>query len=169
MGRSHEPGIDHRVDEVEQRPVVAVDVEQHDGHADDAELVPRQDLEHLVERAEATGEHDHTVGQFRHACLATVHVVGDLEFGETDVCEFEIPQLLGDDADHLAAAVDHGVGDRSHQPHVAAAVDESVSLPCDLSADRLRRLTEDTPRTDARPAEDTDVCHGSHAGSSRQM
>ena len=53
---SDEARLDRMGHEVEQRTEEAGDVEEHHGHRQQSELVPREQLERLVERAEPAGQ-----------------------------------------------------------------------------------------------------------------
>jgi hypothetical protein len=85
------------------------------------QLLPREDLEELVEGAEAPREDREGVGQAAHLLLPLVHrarhdlprdpLVGQLLRGEEG----------GDDPRHLSAARQDRVGQHPHQPDGAAA------------------------------------------------
>ena len=68
----------------EPRPV-ALDVDQAHGLPVDAELGPREDLEDLLERAEAARQRHEAVRQRGHQRLALVHRAHDVELGEAVV------------------------------------------------------------------------------------
>ena len=70
--RRHEAGLDRVVEPGEERPPVAVGVEQADRLGVQVELGPRGDLGQLLERAQAAGQRDERVGELTHACLALV-------------------------------------------------------------------------------------------------
>ena len=81
----------------------------------EAELRPRRDLEQLLQGAEPAGEGHEPVGQLVHQGLALVHRADDPQVGEAVVGDLPVGHVLGDDADHLAAGVEHGVGDLAHE------------------------------------------------------
>ena len=89
-----------------------------------AELLPREQLEQLVERAGAAGERDHGVGELGHQRLALVHGLDDVQLGQAGVGDLVLDQPRRDHADHRAAGGERGVGERAHQPDARAAVDE---------------------------------------------
>src|SRR3546814_9019778 len=64
--RAGEAGVDHMVHKIQKRPPVAVLVDQHDRLVVQPELLPGDDLEGFVERAEASGQNDESVGPFDH-------------------------------------------------------------------------------------------------------
>lgn len=119
----------HHLDLGEQWVPEAIGVEEHRGLAEIAQLVPGEDLEDLVERAEATRERDERVGEFGHSRLAGMHRLDDDQPAQTLVGNLERNHRLGDHPDHLSAASKRRIGDDSHKTHVAAAVDESDPTP----------------------------------------
>ena len=82
--------------------------------------------------------------------LATV-----IQFGAAAVRDFMVDQRLRDDAEHLAAGVEHGVGDDPHQPQPAAAIDEVDAAldhrPAEQRARRRRRPGRRPPPSRNRP------------------
>src|SRR4051812_50227681 len=89
-----------------------------------AELRPREDLEQLLERADAARERDEGVGELGHQGLALVHGADHAQVAEALVADLEIEDLLRDDADDLAARLERSVGDGAHHPDLATAVYE---------------------------------------------
>ena len=156
VGAADEVGLDGAVEEVEQPGEVPVDVEEHDRLGDQPELVPRQQLERLVERAEAAGQGDEPVGQLGHPGLALVHRVDDLQRGHAEVGDLGPHELVGDHADDLAAVLEGGVGDGTHQPDVAAAVHEPEAAAGDRRAEALGVLEERRRSADVGAAEHAD-------------
>src|SRR3546814_19216872 len=77
--RAGEACGDHMVHKIQKRPPVAVLVDQHDRLVVQPELLPGDDLEGFVERAEASGQNDESVGPFDHHPLAGMHAVDDVE------------------------------------------------------------------------------------------
>ena len=86
---------------------------------------PGPGLEQLLERARGAGQRDEGVGEVGHHGLALVHRLHDLQPGQAGVRHLVVHQVLGDDADDLAAGGQRGVGDDAHQPDVPAAVDDA--------------------------------------------
>ena len=60
-----------------------------------------------------------------------MHVVDDDELGNAPVCELLCLQRTRDDADRVSSLVHHRVRDHTHEPDIAAAVDESEAVPDD--------------------------------------
>ncbi len=87
--------------------------------------LPGDDLEGLVERAEAAGQHTEGIGQRAHAHLAEVHGGHHLQFGDRLVADLLDHEVLGDDADDPAAGGQRRVGQRAHQADPAAAEDDA--------------------------------------------
>ena len=161
MTVAHESGRDAAFDELEERPEVPDDIEEDDGDGDEAELVPGDDLEGLVERAETAGQHDHAVGQLGHAGFAFVHARHHLQPGEPEMGDLRGDELLGHHPDDVATCNECRVGDGAHQTDVAPAVHECVSLGGQRPSQRLRRfdVTGIAPRT--RTTEHTQRSHRS--------
>ena len=70
--------------------------------------------------------------------------------------DLALEQEARDDADHLAARLEAGVGDRLHHPDPAAAVDERGAAPGELAAERRGGVRVLRTGAAARAAEDAD-------------
>ena len=117
--------VDHAAQLGEQRLPEAVDVEQRRRLGVQPEHPPGPGLEQLLERAGGAGQRDEGVGELGHPGLALVHRLHDLQPRQAGVGQLVVHQVLGDDADHLAAGGQRGVGDDAHQADVPAAVDDA--------------------------------------------
>src|SRR5215813_6289308 len=118
--RAHE-ALGDRVGEELPEPVpVAVHVEHADRLGVNAKLRPSEDLEGLLERAQASGQRDEPVDERGHGGLALVHRAHDAQLGEPGMGQLARDERLRDDADRLAARLEHCVGDDAHEPHGAA-------------------------------------------------
>ena len=62
-------------------------------------------------------------------CLALMHAVDDDQLAGAAMANLDLVQMVRDDADHIAAAGERGIGERAHQPDAGAAIDEADS-PC---------------------------------------
>ena len=81
--------------ELEQRRPIAGDVDDHDRLVVQAELLPGDDLERLVERAEAARQHREGIGHLEHAALALVHAVDDDELAEPGMADLAVVEMAG--------------------------------------------------------------------------
>src|SRR5690606_18842717 len=97
---------DQVIDEVQERVPVTVEVNQHDRLVVQPKLPPGQNLERLVERAEAARQDGKGVRQLDHQALAGVHAVDDMQLGHAAVADLAGVEEFGNDPDHLAAAVE---------------------------------------------------------------
>ena len=124
-----------------------------------AELPPGEELEQLIEGAGATRQRDHPVGQLGHQRLALVHRLDDVQLGQAGVGDLELDKPCGDDADHRPARPEHAVGERSHQTHARATVDELELALGQQPAQLLGSGHVLGPSTRARATEDKDAFH----------
>ena len=90
-----------------------------------SELFPGDDFEGLVQRAHTAGQGDKAVGQFEHALFTAMHAVDDLQIGDMGMAVFQILQIVGNDADYLAADGQRAVGNGPHETNSAAAKHKS--------------------------------------------
>ena len=93
-----------------------------------AQLRPGPDFEDFLQRARPARQRHEGVGAVGHHALALVHGLRHVQFGQSAVRQLFAHQRLGDDADGLAASLHHGIGDRAHDAHAGAAVDQSDAL-----------------------------------------
>ncbi len=89
-----------------------------------AELRPGELLDQFFERADAARQGDEAVGALEHLSFALVHVAGDDQLLGKPPRPFAVGQKFGDDAGHVAAVFEHGLGERAHQAGRAAAIDQ---------------------------------------------
>lgn len=116
------------VEEVEQLVIEAIDVEEKGWLLVQVQVLPGENLEHLLERAEAARKDEEGIGQLGHLGFARVHGGGDVQLGEAAVCDLELDEAFGDDSNDAAAAGKTGFGDGSHQTDVGSAVDDTDAL-----------------------------------------
>jgi hypothetical protein len=81
----------------------------------------------------------------------------DAQLGEPLVADFEVEQVLRDDADHRAARRQDAVRHDTHQADIPASVDEAPALCCEKASQPGRRLPVGAVDARTRPAEDTDA------------
>src|SRR5690606_29551542 len=84
--------------------------------------------------------------------------------GQALVRDFPVDQLFRDHAHHLAAALQHGIGDDAHQADVAAAVDQLQALAGDAVAHGHGSFGVDRLAAGIGAAIDADRAHGSGSG-----
>ena len=124
---------------------VAVDIQQRNGLGMDAEELPAEHLEELLEGAGAARHGDERVSLLNHGDLALVHGIHDVEGGLAGVDALQADQLVGDHAVHKTASVEGSTGDGTHQAGTAATVDhadivlsaEGTQLTGTLSKERI--------------------------------
>ena len=104
------------------------------------ELRPGHLLDEFLERAEAAGQCDESIGALEHRALALVHVVGDDQLLGEPPRPFGRGQKLRDDPGHFTAMLDHGGGKRSHQADGTAAIDQAKAIFAEDFAEVVRRL-----------------------------
>ena len=101
------------------------------------------------------GQGHEGVGFLEHQALARVHV------GNDDGLLHVVQQLLagfqevGDDARHIAAMVENGLGDGAHQADIAAAIDQIDAALGHLAAQCRRSFGENGIVAEAGAAIDT--------------
>ena len=119
-----ETGGDYIIDQGKEALPITADIENDDGLGMLAQLLPGDDLQALVEGAEAAGQNDEGIGQAEHGIFAGVHGADFEQFRDAVVADLELVEKFGDDAGHSAAAGQHRVGDDAHQSDAAAAEDQ---------------------------------------------
>jgi len=156
LARVDEAGVARVREHLQQRTVEAGGVQQPDRARVVAELLPRPGLEQLLQRAQSAGQRHEGVGGLRHLKLALVHGVDDSQFLDAAVAQFAGDEPARDDAQHLAAGGQRGVGHLAHQPGVAAAVDQPMAALAEGRAERARGLGVARIGAAARAAIDTE-------------
>src|SRR5690625_4389399 len=76
------------LEQLYQRLPVTGDVQKYDGLVVEAKLPPGEDLEEFFERAQPTGEDAESICHFRHAHLALMHRVDNLQFCQLRMANF---------------------------------------------------------------------------------
>ena len=120
-----------------QKPL---DVGEQDRLLVAAELRPGHLLDQLFQRADAAGQRDEGVGALEHDALALVHVARDDQLLRVAAGVLAVGQEFRDDAGHLAAVVEHRLGDRAHQADRAAAIDQADAVLGQDGSERPRGL-----------------------------
>ena len=133
----------------------------------DAELLPGEDLDQLLERADPARQGHERVRELGHQRLALVHRLHDVQLGQAAVGDLAVHELLRDHADDLAAGLQRGVGQRAHQADRRAAVDDADAAADERPREVLGRLQVDRVRPEARAAVDADGLHSASSSRSR--
>ena len=87
-------------------------------------MAPRQDLDRLVERADAARQHRKSIGALGHDPFPLMHIGNDHQLAEAAMRDLAMFEMDGDDPGRLAAARQHRIGDAPHQPIASAAIDK---------------------------------------------
>src|SRR5688572_2017078 len=157
----HETLGERVVEKLEQRRVEAGHVEETVRLAMKPELAPRPDLGELLERAEPAGQRHERVGHLGEPCLPLVHRGYDVEPGEPAVRHFPLDEVARHDADDLPTRRQRAIGERAHEPRVAAAIYRVPAGVCEELAERTRGLG--VARVDAKAGGAEDADGGEHA------
>ena len=120
-------GIEERL---ERTPVTAL-VDDHDRFGVQAQRAPGQDLEELLQCADAAWQDRKCVRTLEHLQLALVHVLDNHGFGERRVTCFALQQEIRDNADDLAAAFESGICRQPHQADATSAVNQRYAITGD--------------------------------------
>src|SRR5471032_2040031 len=126
-------GHDGLQERLEGLPIAAL-VDDHDRLGVQAQGAPGQDLEELLQGADAARQDHESVRAVEHLELALVHGLDDHGFGEIRVARLALQQEARDDAHDLAAALEGGVRGQTHQADATSAVNERYPLAGDQVA-----------------------------------
>jgi sec-independent protein translocase protein TatA len=126
----------------------------------EAELGPGGDLRELLEGAESTGEGDKGIGEIEHEALAVVHRSDFVEFGEAGVGDLAGEQPARNDPDDLAALGEYFVGEHTHEPDGAPAVDEAEPFGREAGTEAAGGVGIGRIESGGRPAVDADCVKG---------
>ena len=157
--------VDRVTEEPVDRIVIAADVQESHRLGVNAELGPGEHLERLFEGAEPARQRDEPIGERGHGRLALVHAPDDAQLVEPRVRELGRGERPGDDADHLATAAQHRVGEDAHEADRAAAVHEAEAALDQLNAERARRRRVRGACALRRAAEHAEALHSDAANS----
>ncbi len=169
MFRTNEPAAGHLFNEPDESVVEAGDIQQAHGLGMESQLEPGQRLEQLIHRSESTGQRDEGVAQVDHALLALVHGFDHAEVGDPRMLDLAFHEGAGDDADHAAAGGQGAIGDRAHQAHMGAAVDEAEAIPGEERAHREGGFAVTGILPHPGTAIHTDTLETRHVGSLRPL
>ena len=134
--------VDAALQLLQQRVVVVAGVEDDDGLQVEAELLPRNHLHELFQRAAATGKGDAAVADVGDDLLALMHVGGLNEMGEAGVVPALFHHERGNHAGHTAAGRQTGIARGSHEAHIPGTVDQFEVAPPQLTSELAGGLEE---------------------------
>src|SRR6266568_5849462 len=89
---------------------------------------PRPNFECLLERTNASGQCDESIGKLCHKRFAFMHRRGNTEITESLMSDFLLHHELRDHPNYFAASLQNGIGHGSHQPNRRPAVYQSDPL-----------------------------------------
>lgn len=110
--------------QLQERIVVAFNVQERTGLLLQAQLRPGERLAELIPGTKAAGKCQEAIGQIGHECLALVHCSDYVHFGQGGMSDLFLGQRAGDHADYAPAARQAGIRQGSHESNVAAAVNQ---------------------------------------------
>ena len=97
-----------------------------------AELLHGENLSKLLQRSHAAWQADVGIRKVLHSSLALRHGFHHFKAGQARMRELQIHQLLRDHAGYASAVGEAGVCHDTHQPHVAAAINQVQTAVCQL-------------------------------------
>src|SRR5690606_21648662 len=103
---------------------------------------------------------DEGVALLEHERLALVHRPHHAQLGDAAVADLSLEERVGDDAQDFSPRLEGRVGHAPHEPHLAAAVDETQAAPRQLAAEVGDRLAEGRIAPRHGSAEHTDASNG---------
>ena len=118
-----------------ERVPEALDICKQDRFAVAAELNPGDLLNHFFEGTNAARQRDECVGHFKHFAFSLVHIARNDQVVGAAQSVFASDQKLGDDACDGTTAIEHGFGDRAHNPDRATAEDQVNAIIGESSAE----------------------------------
>ncbi len=139
----------HVIDQRAERVPESFDIREQDRLAMTAKLNPGDLLNHFFKGSNSTRQRDKCVGHFKHFAFTLVHVARNDQVVGATQSVFAGDQKLGDDACHGTTAVEHGFGDRAHNPDRASAEDQVNAAIGESSAEGASGFHEG--RVGARP------------------
>src|SRR5256885_9440738 len=116
--------VAHVGKELKQEVIEPARVEEADRLEVQAKLEPRENLDDLLQGADASRQRDKRIGELRHAMLALVHSLNGYQFGETLVCALLGNHGAGDHANDFASGCQCSVRQRAHETNAAATIDD---------------------------------------------
>ena len=118
----HEVFVHGALQHVEQGGEVSVHVQYDDGVEVESQLFPGDDFQQFLQCAASSRQGDDGIAQAGHLLFAAVHVVHFDQFRQSAVVPALLHHETGNDAGHLTACCQHGVGGGTHQADASCAV-----------------------------------------------
>jgi hypothetical protein len=112
----HEFQAGRMIEKLDQWVVALIQIEQHDRLVELSELLFDDDLEELIQRADAAGQDEEGIAERQQPSLAFAHIGHDLYTFAAIQRRFQVPQEFGEDACHLRAAIAGRPCRLAHQP-----------------------------------------------------
>ena len=116
--------VAHVGKELNQEVIEPASVEESDRLEVQAKLEPGENLDDLLQGADASRQRDKRIGELRHALLALVHSLNGYQFGETLVCALLGNHGAGDHANDFASGCQCSVRQRAHETNAAATIND---------------------------------------------
>src|SRR5260221_5000294 len=122
--RRGETAVDDMIDQGPEFSPIAGDVDQDDRLVVQPKLLPGDDLEGLLDRADSAGQYGEGVGALEHQVLALVHAADDDQLADAVMADLAVVKMRRDDPGDAAAAEPGSVGEAAHEADPAATIDE---------------------------------------------
>ena len=113
--------------------------QRHGGH----------DLGNLLERARATREGDERITEFDHLGLTLGHIARHDEVVDAVMLELRLDKKARLNPRHVAAGIEHAIGERTHQARLGPAVYQCVAVGANPCAELSHRGQKRRVVTDA--------------------
>src|ERR1700743_1072274 len=104
-------------------------------------LSPGDDFKKFLERADAAGQRDKTIGQFRHKRFAFVHGLDDAQVRQSAMADFLGHEGFWNDADDVSARCENRIGNYTHEADISSAIHEFNAASGEFSACVFRSLS----------------------------
>ena len=147
------------LEEGEQVVEIPLHIQQPAGLFVKTQLSPGQCFENLLKSAPASWHGNKAVRHMRHQRFSLVHRMHDMLLRQAGMRHLFNGQRLGNDANRLAARVQHGIGDSPHHANPRAAVDQANAARSQPAAQFSRSVQVSGVATRAGTAVNADSFH----------
>uniref|UniRef100_A0A1X7TJ73 Uncharacterized protein n=1 Tax=Amphimedon queenslandica TaxID=400682 RepID=A0A1X7TJ73_AMPQE len=130
----------HRIHKIDQRIVIALDIEQQCRLGMDADPGQGPDLEEFVHGPDPAGQDDESIRASEHQAFALCHGLDLAHFVDPPMQALMREKIARDDADDPSPGFEGGIGQRSHHALPATPVDEIDAAAGDGSPQTLRSI-----------------------------